>query len=179
MSEVIPLEEARLFLAAKKGFRNWTSRFKEAFGMDTRVSMLSISTLSYLAQGHDRGAFYLYDLIMNLRNLGSGLEFNELNPKDKLAVIDQYLFLLDRIRFDCMKRLGWIDSYPGEDFPLVELIIDFHRLAPGFQAKVPALSKSHPEIEAFERMNTLDREAFIRKMIPKALKEIRNYSTTL
>ncbi len=116
---------------------------------------------------------------MNLQGLGSGFEFNELSPKKKMAIIDQYLFMLDLIRFECMKRLGWLTSYPGEDFTLVELIKEFDRLAPSLQAKVPVLSQDHAAYEQYSTMNTYDKEGFVRKLIPEVLKEIQDYSTTL
>jgi len=122
MQRVIDLQEGRLLLAVKRGYRNWTSQFREDFGLDTRLCHISFKTLTHLAQGRDKGAFYLYDLIMSLKDLGSGFEFNELDPKNKMAVIDLHLFLLDRIRFEYMKRLGWLANYPGEEFTLVELI---------------------------------------------------------
>jgi hypothetical protein len=179
MSEVIDLKEGRLAIAVRRGFRNWLSRFKEDFGVDTRLSNISFETLSFLAQGKDKETFYLYDLIMNLEGLGSGFEFNDLDSKKKMAVIDQYLFLLDKIRFECMKRLGWLESYPGEEFTLVELITRYDKLGPNLQAKVPALSQDHPDHERYAAMKTFDQESFIRKLIPKALREIQDYSTTL
>ena len=179
MPQVIDLEHGRLRIAVKKGFRNWAGRFKEEFGLETGLSEISFKTLSCLAQGKDRESFYLYDLIMNLQSLGSGFKFNELSPKKKMAIIDQYLFLLDRIRFECMKRLGWLESYPGEEFTLVELITRFDKLAPGLQAKIPVLSQGRPGYKAYSAMNTFDKDVFVRKMIPMALKEIANYSTTL
>lgn len=179
MPRVIDLQEGRLLLAVKRGYRNWTSQFKEAFGVDTRLCHISFKTLTYLAQARDKGAFYLYDLIMSLKDLGSGFEFNELDPKSKMAVMDLHMFLLDRIRFECMKRLGWLDSYPGEEFTLVELITQFNRLAPGLQAKIPLLSQNHPDYERFSSINAFDKEGFIRKLIPRLLKEIEGYSDTL
>ncbi len=179
MPQVIDLEKGRLLLAVKRGFRNWTSRFKEDFGPDTRLCHISFTTLSYLAQGRNEGVFYLYDLIMNLKDLGSGFEFSELDSKNKMAVIDLHLFLLDRIRFECMKRLGWLEGYPGEEFTLVELIIQFDRLAPGLQAKTPLLSQDHPDYPRFFAVNTFDKEGFIRKLIPGLMKEIEGYSDTL
>ncbi len=173
MSQVIDLNESRLLMAAKKAFRNWESQFKEAFGPETRISDLSQNTLAFLAQGRDRGTFYLYDLIMNLRGLGSGFEFETLSPNKKMLVIDQYLFMLDRIRFECMKRMKWLESYPGEDRPLVELIVYFDRLAPGLQAEIPILSPTFSAYSDYLRLSTFDKEVFIRKLIPKALEEIR------
>jgi len=179
MSRVIDLEEGRLLVAVKRGYRNWEKRFKESFGPETKLSQISSATLSYLAQGKDKGTFYIYDLIMNLQHLGSGFDFSELNPRQKMALIDQYLFVLDRIRFECMKRLGWLKSYPGEDIPLAQLIGSYNKIAPSLQAEIPVLDQSHICHEEYEGMNTNDKEAFIRKLIPKALEEFQNYSTTL
>ena len=179
MKRVIDLQEGRLLLAVKRGYRNWISQFEEGFGISTRLCDISLKTLNYLAHGRGREAFYLYDLIMALKNLGSGFEFNELDPEDKMAVIDIHLFLLDRIRFEYMKRLGWLESYPGEEFSLVELITRFDNLAPGLQAQIPALSISHPGYREFSTINSFDREAFVRKLIPALMKEIKAYSETL
>jgi hypothetical protein len=116
---------------------------------------------------------------MNLKNMGSGFEFYDLSPEEKIEVIDEYLFFLDMIRFECMKRLGWLESYPGEEISLAELIIRFDKLAPLLQAKVPVLDKSHPAFERFKDLDTMDKESFVRKMIPKAIGEFQSYSTTL
>jgi len=179
MPQLIDMEEGRRLLAAKRGFRNWASRFKEDFGVNTRLGDLSLQTLSFLAQGRDKGAFYLYDLIMALKNLGSGFEFNELDPRSKMTVMDLHLFLLDRIRFECMKRIGWLESYPGEGCSLVELIVEFDRLAPGLQAKIPLLSPSHPEFARFSAASVFDKEGVIRRLIPGLIKEIQGYADTL
>jgi len=178
MSRVIDLEEARLNLLAKRGFRNWEGHFEEEFGVHTKVSDLSMKTLAKLAQGKEKSNFYLYDLIICLRGAGSGFDLNQLKAKEKMAVIDRYLFLLDRIRFECMKRLGWLQDFPGEEYTIVDLIVRFESLAPGLQAEVPNIGNDHPERETFAGMNTSEKEAFIRKMIPAALKEMENYSTT-
>jgi len=179
MSRVIRLEEARLHMAAKRGYRNWAGRFNEAFGLETRLDGISMETLSYLAQGKDKGTFYLYDLIMNLREMGNGFEFHELSPKNKMEVIDLYLFVLDQIRFECMKRLGWLESYPAEEVPLADMIVRYGELAPVLQARVPLLSRTHPGYEQYRKLNTFDREGFIRKLIPEALKRVNSYSSTL
>ena len=179
MSQVIDLEESRLLVAARRGYRNWSSFFKEDFGVATRLSQISLKTLSFLAQGREKGTFYIYDLIMSLKGLGSGFEFAELSPKKKMVVIDLYLFLLDRIRSECMKRLGWLQSYPGEQYALVELIVTFDKLTPNLQEESPELRPDYPDYKAYSEMNTFDKEVFIRKLIPLALDEIQDHSTTL
>lgn len=179
MPEVVDIQKARLALMAKRGYRNWKTQFGEEFGVQTLCSSLTDRTLASLAQGKDKSTFYLFDLVMTLQNLGSGFEFNALNPKEKMAVMDRYLFLLDRIRYEYMKRMGWLAEFPGEEFSLVELIISFDELAPRLQAQTPLLSTEHPAYETFIKMNAFEREEFIRKLIPAALREIENHSTTL
>ena len=173
MAPIIDMEEARVHKTVKRAYRNWKSRFKEAFGLETRLSHISIETLSFLAQGKDKGTFYLYDFLLNLQGFGSGFEFNELDAKKKMTVIDQYLFLLDQIRFECMKRLGWLERYPGEEFAMVDLVLRFESLAPSLQAKVPILSKKHPRYEEYAALNTFDKEAFVRKLIPEILETVK------
>jgi len=78
-----------------------------------------------------------------------------------------------------MKRIALLESYPGEKFSLVELIVNFDKLAPNLQAEIPMLSPDHPGYKEYSEMNTFDREVFIRRLIPKVLEEIQDYSTTL
>lgn len=171
-TEVIDLKKARQELAAKRGYRNWVTRFKEVFDLKTKPSDISSETLSHLAKGKGENAFCLYDLIMNLLELGSGFELNELDSEDKMAVIDRYLLLLDIVRFECMKRAGWLESYPGENHALTEVIIDFMKLGPSLQARLPELSQDHADYKLFLEMNTFEKTEFIRKLVPEILKEI-------
>lgn len=179
MSNIIVFEKAQLEMKARKGFRNWINTFDEEFNIQTTLSLISLKTLTFLAEGRERNAFYLYDLIMNLLGIGSGFEINELNTKDKMAVINRYLFLIDRIRFEYMKRLGWLESYPGENFTLVEQVIQFEQLAPGLQARTPVLSNDHPDYDRFDKMTAFEKEELVRKLLSKALKDILDHSTNL
>lgn len=179
VTDVVEIKKARLEMAVRRGYRNWKSQFQEDFGLETHLSDISTKTLISLGYGKEKSTFYLLDLIMNVKNLGSGFEFSEIDPQEKMAVLDRYLFLLDRTRFEYMKRLGWLENYPGEEFTLVDLILGFERLAPRLQANTPALSRDHVAYDAFQRMNVFEREELVRKMIPEALKHMEDQSTTL
>ena len=176
MAQVISLEEGKVQLLAKKAFRNWKSRFKEDFTPETCLDHISLETLSFLAQGKEKRTFYLYDLIMGLNHLGSGFEFNELSPKNKMRVIDQYLFLLDRIRYEGMKRLGWLAHYPGEEIPLVEMITRFETLAPNLQAQIPMMSPGFAGSKEFFSVSTYEKEGVVRKLIPRLMKELQHFT---
>jgi len=140
---------------------------------------ITMPTLAFLAKGKGESVFYIYDLIMNIRELGSALEFSGLNPNEKMFVIDQYLFLLDQIRFECMKRLNWLESYAAETYPLAILIKDFEEIVSLIQSKPPILSSHFPGYKKYESLSDFDKETFIRRLIPKALQKINHYSTTL
>ena len=174
MKNIIDIEKARLEMMVKRGYRNWASQFGENFDAATCLRHISFKTLTFLAQGGEKNSFYLYDLIMNLLSLGSGFEFNELHSKQKMVVVDRYLFLLDRIRFEYMKRLGWLESYPGQEIPLVDLVVQFEALAPGLQTKTPLLSREHTSYDKFSKMGAFEREELIRRLIPEALREIQD-----
>ena len=176
MTQVISLEKGKTTILAKKAFRNWKSRFKEDFTPETCLGHISLETLSFLAQGKDKSTFYLYDLIMGLNHLGSGFEFNELSPKNKMRVIDQYLFLLDRIRYEGMKQLGWLAHYPGEEIPLVEIITRFETLAPNLQAQIPMMSPGFAGSKEFFSASTYEKEGVVRKLIPRLIKELQQFT---
>lgn len=170
MSGVISLERARLERKIRKGFINWNTLFESRFGIATRIKDIPDKALVFLAGGGRESPFYYYDLIMNLKDLGTGFGFDELETIDKMTVIDIHLFLLDRIRYEYMKRLEWLVSYPGEKITMVELIVNFNDLAPGIQAKPAALSRNHPCYGEYISKNLFEKEEVIRKLIPEALK---------
>ena len=176
MTQVISLKKGKTRILAKKAFRNWKSRFKEDFSPETCLTHVSLETLSFLAQGKDKGTFYLYDLIMGLHHLGSGFEFNELSPRNKMRVIDQYLFLLDRIRFEGMRRLGWVTHYPGEEIPMVEMITRFETLAPNLQGQIPMMDRNFAGSKEFFSVTTFEKEGVFRKLIPRLIKELQQFT---
>ena len=179
MTSIVNLEQVRRAKAARRGFRNWITRLGEDCGLETRLKDISTKTLALLAEGKDSSSFYLFDLIMNLQNLGTGFEFHDLDGKEKLGVMERSLFLLDRIRFEYMKRLKWLESYPGEEFSLVELVTQYDEMAPRLQAQTPSLKLGHPDFARYRAMNAFQKETLIRQLIPKALRTIQDHSSTL
>ncbi len=172
MSEIVDIEKARLEIKAKKGFKNWNTRFECFFGISTRMEDIPDKALSFLAEGSQESNACYYDLIMGLKDPGLDFSFNELEPADKMAVIDIHLFLLDRARYEYMKRLGWLACYPGEEYPIAELVLSFRDLAPDIQARPPVLSRSHPCYREYISKNLFEKEEIIRKLIPEALNKI-------
>ena len=124
MAEVIDLEGFRRKLAADQAFRTWLARFKEQFGPETRLQDLSPQTLLYLATPGEDNLYVYFDLIMGARGLGGSVRFrlDDLDYTVKLKIMDTAFALVDRVRFEVMRRLGWVDAAPGIDTPIIELV---------------------------------------------------------
>lgn len=175
MAEVIDLERFRSKMAADQGFRSWLARFREQFGFDTRIQDLSPSTLLYLATPGEENLYVFFDLVMGAQGLGGSVRFrlDDLDNETKLKIIDTAFVLVDRVRFEVMRRLGWVSARPEAEVPIIELVRRAWRLAAGFDQEAPALTPEHPDYPAYARLNPMDRVAFLRRLIPRAVVRYR------
>ncbi len=171
MAEIFDLERFRRKLAADKGFRSWLSRFQEQFGADTRLKDLSAQTLNFLASPGEDNLFILFDLIMGSQGLGSSVRFRwgEMDAGLKLKIIDTALLIMDRVRFEVMRRLGWVEGVPDEDTPLIGLVGRAWKEGAAFAGELPRLSKSHPDYESYSRLAARDQGILLRRQIPRAV----------
>lgn len=171
VAEVIDLERFRAKMAADHGFRTWLARFHEQFGPETRLQDLSPSTLLYLASPREENLYVVFDLVMGIRGLGSSVRFrlDDMEDADKMKVMDTVLALVDRVRFELMRRLGWVEEIPGGESPIIQLAQQAWRQETGFAREVPCLSQVHPDYETYARLNPMDRAVFIRRLIPRAV----------
>ncbi len=174
MAEIIHLDRFRQKLAADQGFRTWLSRFQEQFGPDTRLKDLSPRTLLFLATPGDEHLFVYFDLIMGVKKLGGSARFrlDELEAAVKLKIMDAALALMDRVRFEVMRRLGWVEEVPGAESPLIDLVAQAWE-SEEFARALPHLSPLHPDYGAYLKLSPLDRAVFLRRLIPKAVAEFK------
>jgi hypothetical protein len=169
LAEVIQLETMRRQLAAKRGFHYWSRRFGEVFAENTRLQDLSDATLGKLVQAGEQTTQALNELIMGVKNIGSDSQPHRLNNAQKMAIMDMAIFLIDQIRFECMRRLGWIESYETINASLVDIISNFADWHRSGQAYTPALAPDHPRYEQYLKEFGTDRMAFVRRLIPEAI----------
>ena len=102
-----------------------------------------------------------------------GSDFRDLPPRELNPLLDIYFFLLDQVRFECMRRLGWIEAIPFAEESVVGLI---RRLQKGDIPPLlepPRISRSHPDYREYLRLSTLEKQAFIRRSIPRAVSVFR------
>ncbi len=175
VAEVIDLERFRARVTADQGFRTWLGRFKEQFGPETRFEDLSPTTLLYLASPGEENLYVFFDLIMGSRGLGGSLRFrlDDLEYAVKLKIMDTAFALVDRVRFELMRRLGWVEAVPGEEHPIMQLVQEAWRRQLQFAREIPRLSTDHPDYQAYSRLNQIDRVVFIRRLIPRAVDTFR------
>ena len=169
MAEVIQLDSFKRKQAAIRGFRSWSRRFKEKLDEQTSLSDLSNKTLLFLISPGDQNIFALYELVMGVKDLGTTSDFFQLDKAEKMEVIDISIYLLDQLRFECMRRLNWLEGSPRSQMPIVELIEQYPQLKERGTILVPPLCESHPKYQIFNRLSELEKETFVRKQIPEAI----------
>lgn len=169
MTNIVNLKSYRAKAAEQKGFSPWHKRFEESYGEKTRLSDLSEKTLYLLALPGEDSAVAFYELIMGILNLGAAPKFHYLGSEEQMMVVDIHLFLIDQVRFEMMRRLGWLDNFTCEKYRLLEMVQDFNKVKARCKDNHPELVESHPDYFAYKKLTRMDREVFIRRMFPKAL----------
>lgn len=163
----------RQYLAAKRGFEGWSRRFSESFEENTCLQDLSDSTLAKLIQPGEEASMAIYEFVMGVQGLGTGTRFHFLENPDKMALMDVTLFFLDQLRFEAMRRLGWVEESSATRIPLVELVVEFPTRFMLDKHRTPNISPAHPQYGKYLETFEGDRAAFIRRLIPEALEIFR------
>ncbi|MGA3114192.1 MAG: hypothetical protein ABSF90_07140 [Syntrophobacteraceae bacterium] len=170
MGRLLYISECKRRIAAKKGFSPWGRRFGISFDDNTSIRLIDNQVIKYLVRGNEDSSSAFYELIMGIGGLGLAPRFHYLDSQSKMNVTDVTLFLLDLARFEAMYRLGWLDDYPFLKVPLIDLIQTFNEQFSAVRNNSPALSSAHPLYEEYVAEFEGDRHAFIRKLIPEAIK---------
>jgi hypothetical protein len=175
VAHVVDLEQFRRKLAADKGFRTWLRRFQDQFGPDTRLIDLAPETLLYLATPGEENLYVFFDLVMGAKDLGGAVRFrlDDLEAPTKLRIMDATFALMDRVRFEVMRRLGWVEGVPGEATPLIALVQQAWEHGSSFARELPRLAPGHPDYPAYKKLPPMDQGTAIRRLIPKAVAQFR------
>ncbi len=170
MGVVIDLEQKRRSFLAKKSFRGWSRRFPEPLGELTCPKDLCGPTLAALIRADEETTALLTDMVMRAKDLGAGARFDFLETSNKMIVTDIAIFILDQLRFECMRRLGWIEDYPTLDVPFIDMVSDFDSRYFTLRNETPSLSPVHPGYPDYEATFESDRGGFLRRLIPEAIR---------
>lgn len=169
MAKVVNLRDYLTKAIKQKGFGPWQKRFGQKFNEKTKLSDLSERILYLLALAGDESTVAFYELIMGILGLGKAAKFYYLDKKEQMKVVDIHLFLLDQVRFEMMRRLGWIDNLTCENYSLLEMVQAFDKVRAQCLGKFPALLESHPDHGAYKKLSNGDKDVFIRRLLPRAL----------
>ena len=169
MAKVVDITSFKKRQTADRGFQSWRLEFGEAFNPNTKLPDISDEALAVLIKSGIKTQALLYDLIMGVLGLGKGTKFFYLTGDSKMKVLDISLFLLDQIRFDCMRRLGWLTGFAAERYPLLTLVEQYSKIRDTFSPPFPTALQAIPGYEEYQLLPLSEREVFIRKQIPLAI----------
>jgi hypothetical protein len=169
MSKIVNLQTYRDKALEQRSFSPWQKRFGETCNTLTRLSDLSDKTLYYLALPGDNSSNAFYELIMGALDLGSAPKFHYLDNEDQLRVVDIHLFIADQVRFELMRRLGWLQSFSSENNTLLEMVQKCDALKTISREIPPVLAESHPEHSEYQNLTRGDKEVLIRRLLQEAL----------
>mgnify|MGYP000561555215 CR=1 FL=1 len=175
MGGVVSLQSHRSKRAAERGFREWRRLFQSvtAFDESTRWADLPDEVVLFFCEESPESRDGFYDLLMSVHHGASGREF-ESQPFDRLAMLlNAYFFITDQARFECMRRLGWIESIPRGDQPIIEVVMDTKTYDYTGLMETPAPTPRHPAYEEDTQSRGMDRAALVRKYTPDALESFR------
>jgi hypothetical protein len=173
MTRLLDLTAYRNKVIEQKAFGPWRKRFGESYGTETRLSDLSDRTLYFLAKPGEGTALAFYELVMGVLELGEAPKFYYLEDKKQLMVMDIHLFLADQVRLELMRRLGWLTSFPVENYTLLEMVQAFKTTKAETRQKPVTLSKFHPEYNEYDKLINSEKQVFIRRKFLKALEAFR------
>ncbi|ADK85989.1 conserved hypothetical protein [Desulfarculus baarsii DSM 2075] len=169
MGEVVDLGGARREKAAASAFARWEKRLGHAPVADERLGQLPDGVLSQLAELDQTATLALYDVVLGVRGWGAGEAFSYLEPAKKMEALDAFLFLADQVRFEVMRRLGWLRGIAAERHGICDLALHSRRIQAQHSPALPELTSAYPRFEEMQKRLRLEPEAAIRSLIPEAL----------
>ncbi|MBW1800319.1 MAG: hypothetical protein JRJ85_06265 [Deltaproteobacteria bacterium] len=156
-------------------FREWKPILPSGLCLDedTTLSDLPDDLLLILCEEGQGGRLLIYHLIMGALNLGSGCGFETLPSAQLLSLLDIYFMVLDLARFECMRRLGWLEDIPYGGKPIIDFILEVSETRPPAFIKISRLSKAHPAYEQDVEDNDSDIQVLARKYAKEAVKAFK------
>jgi len=166
--------------AAQRGFREWRRLFQtfHDFDENTRWSDLPDWVILFLSEDNPESRLTVYDLLMGALGLGSGHEFETLPAHRLMTLMDAYFVIMDQIRFECMRRLVWIEAIPWAEKSIIKQIFEARDIPSPFMLKTPRMTCRHPAFNKTRGEDDFDYGRLLRTYIPDALEAFRKKSSS-
>ena len=174
-NKVVPLESYKLKRSADKGFKRWKYFFELPPYPDenTQWSDLSDRLILFLCEDSTESRLAIYDLLMGAYDLGRGYELESLPPPQLLPLLDVHLFITDQVRFECMRRLGWIEDIPKEGQPIIAQVLGVAGPKHTGRPETPKPGRQHPAYREYLKAKCFDRGVLVRQHIPDAIRQFK------
>ena len=169
MAKIVDLKRYRSQVLEARGFGPWKQRFGETYGEKTTLADVTGQTIMTLAQPGDESTAAYYELIMGVLDLGPATKFHYLPNDERMLVVDTHLFLADQVRFEMMRRLGWLSEIPYHNHTLMEMVQSLDKVKSYADTHPPRLSESHEGYDGYIGLHHREKESFIRRLLPAAL----------
>lgn len=177
MAEIVQLSEYRRISRARNGFRLWRQVFGEDFDAETRLNDIGPRALCRLGEPAEMSAGFYYSLILGFLGFDQKLDFENLDNATQINVVDIHLFLADQVRFEMMRRMGWLSRFSATQYQLLDMVLQFDQVRALCHQDPPRLSPSHPGFEEYSVLIQPDQQVFIRRLLPSCLEAFKREHT--
>ncbi|MFZ1983942.1 MAG: hypothetical protein WAU91_05970 [Desulfatitalea sp.] len=176
MAQIVHITAYREKCALQAGFKQWRRCFKEEFSNRTRLNDLSSRVLCRLADPAEPCEVLYYPLILGFLGHGAEQMFASLENRLQMQVVDIHLFLADQVRFEMMRRLGWLARFGATEYSLFEMVRQFEKIRVLWQQDPPLLAETHFGYAEYKALVQRDQQVFIRRLFPSVLEAFQMIS---
>jgi hypothetical protein len=176
MAQIVQLATYREHCALQAGFKAWRRCFKFDFSDRTRLSDLSPTVLRRLADPAEPCEELYYPLILGFLGHIAEQAFESLENCLQMQVVDIHLFLADQVRFEMMRRLGWLARFGASEYPIFAMVRQFEKIRVLWQQDPPLLAQTHSGYAEYKTLVHRDQQVFIRRLFPSALEAFQTFS---
>ena len=169
MDRVVDLADKLLEKKAKSAFALWPRRLEHQPSPDQRLDQLPGPVLQRLAELGPQAVLALYDLVLGARGWGRGEDFDGLPASQKMEALDVYLFLADQVRFELMRRLGWVEPSLAGERSMLDMALNWSQIKDQVGNCDPKLTKAYPRYGEVAPRLEYEPGAVLRSLIPEAL----------
>jgi hypothetical protein len=175
MADIICMESHKNRKAADRGFKEWRRLFQSITDFDehTRWGDLPDEIVLFFCEEGPESRHAFYDLLMRSHHLGTGHDFETQAYHRLSTLMNGYFFITDQARFECMRRLGWLERVPRAEKPIIDVVMESETYDYAALLEAPEPTPAHPAYEEDCQSRGIDRAALVRKATPEALRQFK------
>jgi hypothetical protein len=169
MKKVTDIETYRRHKIENQLVDIWQRRFGERYRIEEGLGGVSDRTLLFLAEQSDPSDQAYFEMICSVLEPGGPAVFSRLGREQQCRVLDIQFYLADRIRFEMMRRLGWLRGYEGDSATIPAIILEFEDFQYRDYENPPELAPSHADDAVYRQLIPREKGVFVRRLYPDAL----------